>query len=749
MSRALIRLSLVIILAGYALLVVAGLISASPLRAAKLPADLTVDPGESIQAAIDAANGGDTIIINAGLYTESLTLSKPVSLTGVNSATTTIHAMAGQRVLTVTDATISNSVVISGLTFTGGHADYGGGLYSDAPLSVINSRFISNTAGEGGGLYAGEWFTPTALMVTGAVFIENAATRGGGLYVNGAVSLSDVRFENNTAADLGGAINARNGNLDLTRATFLRNAGSAVYSYNSPATIIDSRFEANTGDIGGAVWMYYVGADISGTAFFSNTATLGGGAVTMIDGAIVNSRFEGNTAQENWGGGLYAMGTTLVAHTDFISNAAQSNGGGAYFGDVELYDNRFEDNISIDGSGGGFFAFGTLISHTDLIGNQASCTTWGAGCGGGGAYAFNAATVVNSRFENNVVQSNGSGGGLHANGALSIVDSTFISNTAPGAGGLFAGQPVTLTNVDFIRNAGGGAVLGGPSIVAGGRFVGNQGSGLSTDRDAIISGTAFISNSADIGGGLYANYTATLVNTRFEANTATTYGGGLFAEHTDVISNSVFINNTAATGGGAAIGQVRWLSNTIFVGNVASQNGGGLFGGGPASIVNALFARNSAGGSGAALRLSAVNQVRIAHTTIASPTLVTASAIGLDNSNNANVVLVDNIIARHAIAVDSTNGHVTEDYNLFFANLVTNTLGVITGAHSFAADPRFVDPAHDDYHLTFDSAAIDHGVDAGVYTDLDGNVRPYGAGFDIGAYEYAGPPYQAFLPLLR
>ncbi len=35
-------------------------------------------------------------------------------------------------------------------------------------------------------------------------------------------------------------------------------------------------------------------------------------------------------------------------------------------------------------------------------------------------------------------------------------------------------------------------------------------------------------------------------------------------------------------------------------------------------------------------------------------------------------------------------------------------------------DPRFVDPAHDDYHLAFGSAAIDHGVDTGVYTDLAG-----------------------------
>ena len=54
--------------------------------------------------------------------------------------------------------------------------------------------------------------------------------------------------------------------------------------------------------------------------------------------------------------------------------------------------------------------------------------------------------------------------------------------------------------------------------------------------------------------------------------------------------------------------------------------------------------------------------------------------------------------------------------------------------------PKFVDPLHGDYHLRFGSAAINRGVDAGVTTDLDGNPRPYGAGFDIGAYEFVVAP---------
>ncbi len=63
-------------------------------------------------------------------------------------------------------------------------------------------------------------------------------------------------------------------------------------------------------------------------------------------------------------------------------------------------------------------------------------------------------------------------------------------------------------------------------------------------------------------------------------------------------------------------------------------------------------------------------------------------------------------------------------------------------------DPCFVDPAHDDYHLAFGSAAIDRGIDAGIYGDLDGHPRPIGLGFDIGAYEYQSIRY-LWLPVIR
>lgn len=43
---------------------------------------ISVDPGESIQAALDAAKPGDTVLVHAGIYRESLNITKQVFLVG-------------------------------------------------------------------------------------------------------------------------------------------------------------------------------------------------------------------------------------------------------------------------------------------------------------------------------------------------------------------------------------------------------------------------------------------------------------------------------------------------------------------------------------------------------------------------------------------------------------------------------------------------------------------------------------------
>jgi hypothetical protein len=88
-----------------------------------------------------------------------------------------------------------------------------------------------------------------------------------------------------------------------------------------------------------------------------------------------------------------------------------------------------------------------------------------------------------------------------------------------------------------------------------------------------------------------------------------------------------------------------------------------------------------------------------------------------------------------------------QDYNLFH-NDSTPWQGTVTGGpHNASGNPNFANVAVDNYHLGAGSAAIDAGTTVGVTTDVDGDVRPNGNGFDIGCDE--STLWRIYLPLIR
>ena len=114
-------------------------------------------------------------------------------------------------------------------------------------------------------------------------------------------------------------------------------------------------------------------------------------------------------------------------------------------------------------------------------------------------------------------------------------------------------------------------------------------------------------------------------------------------------------------------------------------------------------------------------------------------------SASAAVTVVNNIIMAAAsgeqyLAPNSLTTRFSGSNNLFFGAGAAPAFSTA----SIHADPKFVDPANANFQLLSGSPAIDHGVSTGITRDALQALRPSGAAYDMGAYEFttavAPPP---------
>jgi hypothetical protein len=171
--------------------------------------------------------------------------------------------------------------------------------------------------------------------------------------------------------------------------------------------------------------------------------------------------------------------------------------------------------------------------------------------------------------------------------------------------------------------------------------------------------------------------------------------------------------------------------------------------GGPHSITNNIFYSNTAGWG---IQVSpGAHDASIVNNTFQGVNPEQDGLIvlwGSSASPNTNITIRNNIFyggGNFAIATwNAYQSGTLIDHNISFGALtgIIDTSGLSGGYslwnNSTNTDPLFVNVAANDYHLLPSSPAIDAGSSVSVPSDFDGNPRPLGARFDIGAYEYAG-----------
>ena len=194
-------------------------------------------------------------------------------------------------------------------------------------------------------------------------------------------------------------------------------------------------------------------------------------------------------------------------------------------------------------------------------------------------------------------------------------------------------------NLDHFKNASGGAISSiGTATVLNSSFTDNtatsSGGALYNSTGTInVTGSTFTSNTAANGGAIYNTGTSTnnITSSNFNLNTATTNGGALYNNDGATITGGSFTNNTANNSGGAiynnaATGKSLSLTSTNFSSNHAA-NGGAIYESGDSTINGGTYSSNTASASGGAIYNN------IGATTITDARFGTSVATG----NSANI----------------------------------------------------------------------------------------------------------------
>ena len=295
-------------------------------------------PVATIAKAIELAGDGYTIHIADGNYVNDKTLSISKSLTLEGNANTVIDGNASR----IMDVTADATVVLTNLSFTNGNNALVGAISNEGKLTISNSNFYSNKAtGNSGTIITNK----NKLNINNSKFYQNSAGKGVVNNQNDALLVIDnSEFYNN----------------DMTS---FSNSYGIVYTTSANATISNTVFRNNAVKYGGAIY-----------ATKSSDATMG-----IVN--IINSTFEGNSANTGQGGALFVSGgECIVKESMFINNKANpgkfSGGqGGAIYtslnGKVNVTDSIFKNNqaklgaaLYLNGGSNSTISYSVLLNNT-------------------------------------------------------------------------------------------------------------------------------------------------------------------------------------------------------------------------------------------------------------------------------------------------------------------------------------------------------------------------------------------------
>lgn len=320
----------------------------------------------TIQAGIDAARNGDTVLVADGIYKGEGNVNldfkgKQITVKSKNGPkSTTINCLwtpDTRGFIFQNDET--HDSVLNGFTIRNGREALGGGIYiNNASPTIKNCSIVGNKAiksdrgtGSGGGIYC---FNSNARIISSTISNNIAdSTYGGGIYLEGSNEKEGVLLEKAYQPN-------------LINCTISDNTGSGVYilSFASPeiqyskikhnsrrgvvctffsrsrTSITECEIAQNRG--GGVEVSEYSVLKIEDSVIKNNLAVIGAGIYCSPSGNIevYDCIIAENTATR-WGGGIgiqeLKWGNATMTKCTITGNTAGERGGGLYlFGAVHV-----------------------------------------------------------------------------------------------------------------------------------------------------------------------------------------------------------------------------------------------------------------------------------------------------------------------------------------------------------------------------------------------------------------------------
>jgi len=302
----------------------------------------SASPCATISYAVSQASGGDTIYVS-GTIEETVTVDIPLTIAQWPDANPAIVNGTG-TLSTVFTIDSGETVVIDGLTITGGSDFDGGGIVNNGgDLTVENSVISGNFAGlqngpggQGGGIDNDQG----TLSVDDSTISDNSVSaadgnpggQGGGIFNDeGTVSVDDSTISGNTANVIGASPPG---------------FGGGIFSDNGAFSVDDSTI-----------------ADNSAASTMAGFGGVGGGIFTAVgNGTIDDSTISGNTVSSGGeGAGIYFDGGATALAGDILATPSGAPVGG------ECGGTGTDDGYNIDDDGScGFSATGSVSDSTTI-----------------------------------------------------------------------------------------------------------------------------------------------------------------------------------------------------------------------------------------------------------------------------------------------------------------------------------------------------------------------------------------------